>query len=106
MIKTRRGDKNLRDTAREIGNVSAATLSRVEQGKLPDVETFILLCKWLNVSTDTFITGGKKSRGEVSEKDMLMYQLRSSNQLDQDTIDTMVRMVDMAFTKVRRGGKK
>lgn len=106
MIKTRRGEKNLRDTASEIGHISAATLSRIEQGKLPDVETFILLCKWLNVSPDTFVTGKKKSPAEVSEKEMLLYQLRSSNQLDKSTIDTMVRMVDMAYTKVRRSGKK
>ncbi len=56
-IKTKRGTKGLRETATEIGDVSSATLSRIEQGNLPDVETFIKICKWLNVSTDTFITG-------------------------------------------------
>jgi transcriptional regulator with XRE-family HTH domain len=106
MVKTKRGKQGLRETAAEIGDISAATLSRIEQGKLPDVETFILLCKWLNVPTDTFITGDKTRISKASEKDLLVYQLRASRELDQDTIDTMVKMIDLAFTKVRKHGKK
>lgn len=106
MVKTKRGKKGLREMASEIGGISAATLSRIEQGKLPDVETFILICRWLNVPTDTFITGDKSNISNASEKDLLVYQLRASRELDQDTIETMVKMVDMAFTKVRKHGKK
>jgi len=105
MIKTKRGKKGLRDTATEIGNVSSATLSRVEQGNLPDVETFIRLCKWLEVSTDIFVSNGVTGITEVSEKDKIVYQLRSSQELDQDTIGAMVTMVDLAFTKTKRHGK-
>jgi transcriptional regulator with XRE-family HTH domain len=106
MMKSKRGSKGLRDTALEIGNVSAATLSRIEQGKLPDVETFILICKWLKTPTDTFISSPKTSNKSVSEKDMIVYQLRASRELDEVTIDTMVKMIDLAFTKVRKHGKK
>jgi transcriptional regulator with XRE-family HTH domain len=102
MLKSKRGKKGLRDTATEIGEISSATLSRVEQGNLPDVETFIRLCKWLGVSTDTFITGEKIEQTELSEKDKLVYQLRSSQELDAATISAMITMVDMAFTKSKR----
>jgi transcriptional regulator with XRE-family HTH domain len=105
MIKSKRGKKGLRDTATEIGDISAATLSRVEQGNLPDVETFIRLCKWLKVSTDTFVSGKKTTTSEVSEKDKIVYQLRSSRELDTDTINAMVAMVDMAFTKLKKNAK-
>ena len=105
MIKTKRGKKGLRDTADEMGNVSAATLSRVEQGKLPDVETFIKICKWLDVATDAFIVGEKTSISKLSEKDKIVYELRASRELDQDTIDTMVSMVNIAFTKIKKNGK-
>jgi transcriptional regulator with XRE-family HTH domain len=53
MIKAKRGDKGLRDVSKKIG-ISAPTLSRIEQGKVPDVETFIRLCEWLGVSADNF----------------------------------------------------
>jgi|SRR5882757_3253563 len=45
-IKERRAGKGIRETASEVG-VSPATLSRVENGKIPDLETFSKICRWL-----------------------------------------------------------
>lgn len=105
-IKTKRGKKGLRETATEIGGVSSATLSRIEQGNLPDVETFIKICKWLGIATDVFVGGKKVEKSQLSEKDKLVYQLRSSQELDSDTINAMVAMVNVAFTKkVKKNAK-
>lgn len=49
----------LRAAAKEIGT-SAATLSRCENQKMPDVITYANICKWLGVSMDTFISKAKK----------------------------------------------
>ena len=98
-IKSKRGKKGLRDTAVEIGGVSAATLSRIEQGNLPDVETFIKICKWLKVSTDSFISGKKPTNAELSVKDKIAYQLRSSRELDPATVDAMIALINAAFNK-------
>ncbi len=46
----KRGDRGVRAIAEEIG-VSPATLSRVERGNLPDLETFGKICKWLEVDS-------------------------------------------------------
>ncbi len=105
MLKTKRGNKGLRETADEIGSVSAPTLSRIEQGNLPDVETFIKICKWLGVPSDTFINGKKTDNSSLSEKEKIVYQLRSSKELDSDTINAMVTMVDLAFTKLKKNAK-
>ncbi len=110
MIKSKRGKKGLRDTAKEISEetgskISVATLSRIEQCKLPDVETLILICKWLKVSTETFILSPPTEIHEISEKDMIVYQLRASRQLDQDSIETMIKMIDFAYNNVRKDGK-
>ena len=43
-----RGENGIRATAKEIG-VSPATLSRIERGYLPDLETFRKICDWLHV---------------------------------------------------------
>src|SRR5713226_1793442 len=60
----RRGTRGIREVAREIG-VSAATLSRVERGKIPDLLTFQKICKWLRVDPaqvlDVHLPGGKKA---------------------------------------------
>lgn len=46
----KRGSTGVRAAAKEIG-VSPATLSRVERGYLPDLETFRKICAWLGVDS-------------------------------------------------------
>ncbi len=48
LLIAKRGDRGVREFAREIG-ISAATLSRIERGKLPDIETFGKLCSVLKL---------------------------------------------------------
>ncbi len=54
-----RGFTSLRALSKKV-KVSPATLSRVERGKLLDLETYAKLCKWMGVSLDTYFTSGKK----------------------------------------------
>ena len=105
MIKSKRQQQNLRVTAAEIGGVSAPTLSRIEQGKVPDVETFIKICKWLEVPTDTFILGEKTTISKMSNKDLIVSQLRADRELDKPTVEAIVRMIDLAYTKTSKNGK-
>lgn len=96
MLKDKRNDKGLRAIAEEIGNVSAATLSRIEQGKIPDVDTFIRICKWLEVPTDTFIVDTPKTK-HVSNREQAVAHLRADKELSKGTIDMLIRMIDMAY---------
>jgi transcriptional regulator with XRE-family HTH domain len=48
-VAEKRGVQRIRATAKEIG-ISAATLSRIENGHMPDLETFRLVCDWLQVN--------------------------------------------------------
>lgn len=45
----KRGSVGVRAAAKEIG-ISPATLSRIERGYLPDLETFRRVCGWLDVN--------------------------------------------------------
>lgn len=47
-LKRRRGVRAIREVAKEIG-ISHSTLSRLENGKLPDIETFKKVCEWLKI---------------------------------------------------------
>ena len=53
-IADRRKGRGVREVAREIG-ISPATLSRVERGHMPDLETFSKVCRWLNVNPGTVL---------------------------------------------------
>lgn len=96
MLKSKRGDRGLRSVAEEIEGVSFATLSRIEQGKVPDVDTFIRICKWLNESTDTFILNKSKKKA-ASTKEQVVAHLRADRELSKETVNMLVRMIDMAY---------
>ncbi|HAO09291.1 MAG TPA: XRE family transcriptional regulator [Chryseobacterium sp.] len=96
MLKNKRADKGLRTVAQEIGGVSFATLSRLEQGKVPDVDTFIRICKWLDVTTDTFIIGDSKKKS-ISTKEQVVAHLRAERELSKDVVNMLIKMIDMAY---------
>jgi transcriptional regulator with XRE-family HTH domain len=54
LIRKKRGEEGVRKVASEIG-VSAATLSRVERGHVPDIGTFRKICSWLEVDPNEFL---------------------------------------------------
>lgn len=96
MLKSKRAGKGLRAVAEEIGNISAATLSRIEQGKIPDVDTFINICHWLEVTTDTFIIGEKKDT-PTTNKEQVVAHLRADKELTPDTVNMLIKMINMAY---------
>ena len=66
LVKERRGAQGVRQTAKEIG-VSSATLSRVENGKQPDLLTFEKLCRWLQMSPSEFLDVDDSAADERAE---------------------------------------
>ena len=67
LLRERRGNGGIREVAREIG-ISPATLSRVENGKLPDLETFSKICRWLKIDPGE-VLGVKGVVGTASSQD-------------------------------------
>jgi transcriptional regulator with XRE-family HTH domain len=62
-IQSRRKGKGIREIASEIG-ISPATLSRVENQKVPDLETFRRVCVWLGEDPAVYL--GMRTVGESS----------------------------------------
>jgi DNA-binding Xre family transcriptional regulator len=54
LVRGKRGKRRLRETAKEIA-ISAATLMRIEAGRIPDVETFGKICRWLEIDPGEFL---------------------------------------------------
>jgi transcriptional regulator with XRE-family HTH domain len=61
LIVIKRGGRGVRVAAAEVG-VSSATLSRVENGHMPDLETFAKICQWLDRDPREFLGLGEVSR--------------------------------------------
>ncbi len=97
MLKNKRAGKGLRAVAEEIGGISFATLSRIEQGKIPDVDTFIRVCKWMDVTTDTFIVGSSNEIKAISSKEQVVAHLRAERELSKETVNMLIQVIDMAY---------
>lgn len=95
LIRQKRGSKNLRDTAKEIGDVSLSTLSRVEQGKLPDLSTFLKICAWLEMSPNDFAPEFQNSHEDHREK--ILYHLRADNALSPEVADALQKFIELAY---------
>src|SRR5580693_2504550 len=54
LITVKRGGRGVRAAAADVG-ISSATLSRVENGHMPDLATFAKICKWLDKDPREFL---------------------------------------------------
>ena len=54
LVSEKRGKVGVRATAAMIG-ISPATLSRIENGHLPDLENFRKICQWLEIDPATVL---------------------------------------------------
>lgn len=54
LLAAKRGGRGVRAAALDAG-VSSATFSRVENGNMPDLQTFARLCKWLDRDPRDFL---------------------------------------------------
>jgi transcriptional regulator with XRE-family HTH domain len=99
-LRARRGRRGLREIAKEIGDVSASTLSRVEKGKVPDLDTFVRLCRWLGLAPEHFMDVSKQKGVTGSTKDVVVAHLRAERTLDPKTVEALVGMINLAFNSL------
>ena len=97
LVHIKRGKRGLREIA-EIAGVSASTLSRVEREQIPDIETFLALCDWLEVPPSTLI----KNTEDTSEKDIsrsICTMLRSDKKLNPEVAIALAVLIEAAYSK-------
>ncbi len=105
-LVAKRGAKGVREIAREIG-ISPATLSRVERGHLPDLETFKKICKWLDVDPgDVF--GFSSSPSSSQSAPTVAVHFKKDRSLEPQTAQALAQMILAAQRAwlVSGGGKK
>ncbi|MHC5830410.1 MAG: helix-turn-helix domain-containing protein, partial [Nostoc sp.] len=96
LVRNKRGTRGLREASAEIGNVSPSTLSRVENGNMPDMETFIALCNWLQVQPgDLFSTNQQQQQLDTAEE-IIILMLGDKN-LQPDTAYALAQIVKATY---------
>lgn len=98
MVRTKRGDRKLREVAKEM-DIGPATLLRVESGRIPDVATFGKICRWLEIDPGSFLgwetgTELKKSNKTVEPKTILVSaHLRADRTPKPETVNALAKMI-------------
>lgn len=87
----------------EKAGVSASTLTRIAQGKRPDVDTLAALCQWSNLSADTFISynGSGPQRPEPLAE--IVAHLRADKNLKPEGARAIEVMLKAAYLEFRKG---
>ena len=97
MIKSKRSDRGLREVAKEIG-ISVSTLSRVENKNVPDIDSYMKLCKWLEVSIDFFTT---PSQNTESKRNIVVANLRADKTLPKKVSESLIEMINLVYKNVK-----
>jgi transcriptional regulator with XRE-family HTH domain len=96
-LKARRGEMGLREAAHQIGDISPATLSRIENGRVPDMDVFLRLCDWIGLPPETVLSREDAPSETASTPEVIEAHLRADRTLDESTAEAIARMVKAAY---------
>lgn len=104
IARNKRGDRKLRETALEIG-ISPATLLRIENGHVPDVDTFGKVCRWLNADPGEFLGFKQQSSPEATSNLLTVSaHLKAQRNLQPATVTALAKMILLA-SQMQPAGK-
>ena len=88
LVAEKRGRHGVRAAATKIG-ISPATLSRVENGHLPDLENFRKICRWLKVDPSVVLGFGK----EPADRPIAAVHFRKQQTMELETASALAEMI-------------
>lgn len=92
-LRKQRGSKGVRQVALEIG-ISTATLSRIENGHLPDLETFRRVCEWLGADPSSVL--GFQNEDSTAPATVSQVHFKKKKTQSMDTLRTLGEMIAAA----------
>jgi transcriptional regulator with XRE-family HTH domain len=93
-VRTKRGNRGLREVAREIGGISASTLLRIETEHSVDLRTVSKVCEWLGLPPDDFFSHKAKGLPDpLTTYQQIEMLLRSETQLKEQEISSIMTLI-------------
>lgn len=99
-MAARRGARGVRAAAAEA-EISSATFSRVENGHMPDLETFAKICKWLGKDPREFL-GFER---EDASPPLAVVQFKKDRTISRDTAVALGELILSAQNAMRARAK-
>jgi transcriptional regulator with XRE-family HTH domain len=91
-------DLNWKQVAGQSG-VSASTLTRMAQGKRPDVDGLAALAAWSGLDTDDFVRAEDRPAAEPLAQ--ISTYLRSDKNLSPESADALDNLIRVAYQQLR-----
>lgn len=98
MIVAKRGTRGVRAAALEAG-VSPATLSRVENGHMPDLATFAKLCKWAERDPREFL--GMEISNDEAQPAAAVAHFKKKKTVSMETATALGNLIIAAQNAIR-----
>ena len=92
---------NWKQVAEQSG-VSASTLTRMAQGKRPDVDSLAALVQWSGLSADSFVGDLGRFPHATEPLGHITSLLHADTSLSDDGRDTMIDMITAAYSRLTR----
>jgi len=92
LVRKERGNRGIRETAGNIG-ISAATLSRIENGKLPDLNSFSKICHWLSIDPNEILRCIPKKDSLSTSANSVSFHLKAQKNLGPETAQALANMI-------------
>ncbi len=94
-----------KQVAKESG-VSASTLTRVAQGRRPDVDSMAALLTWSGLKADSFIRCEGDTPSGADPLAQITAYLRADSQLTPEAASAMEAVIKAAYEKLRKDKKE
>jgi transcriptional regulator with XRE-family HTH domain len=92
-----------KEVASEAG-ISASTLSRMKQGKRPDVDSLAALASWSGLDVDNFVVSDERSEAAALPK--IAALLRSDPHLTRESAIAIEEVLRMTYERLREDARR
>jgi transcriptional regulator with XRE-family HTH domain len=103
LLQQKRGSMGIRAAAGEIG-ISPATLSRIEHGRVPDLDTLRKVCRWLGVEPAEYLGGSETRPAAVSGLQVVFKKDRAVTQNTSKALGKLIIAAYRQFSEIDAAG--
>lgn len=86
----------------EQSKVPASTLTRMSQGRRPDVDSLAALCAWSGLAADDFTRGTYGERTVASPLAQITAHLRADPNLSKEGVQALEAIIKTAYQQMRK----
>jgi predicted transcriptional regulator len=86
----------------EQAEVPASTLTRMSQGRKPDVDSLACLCQWSGLKVEDFTRGMVKKRESVESLAQLTAHLRADPKLSKEGATALEALIKAAYLQFKK----